>query len=61
MRVFDRIGGVEAQVRVVGRGADFFSWKVSIGTSHWEIYESSVVSAIELEVLLTETYSRSSL
>lgn len=59
LRVFDWIGGVDAQVRVVGGGADFISWKVYIGTTRWEIYESSAASAIELEMILIEKYSRS--
>jgi hypothetical protein len=59
VRVFDQIGGGEVQVKVVGRGADFFSWSVFIGNTTWEIYECSIATTTELELLLTKTYSRS--
>jgi hypothetical protein len=59
VRVFDRIGGDKVRVRVVGAGTDFFTWSVLIGDTRWEIYESSIASATELEMLLTETYPRS--
>ncbi len=55
MRVFDRIGGDDGVGVVVGSGGDkgdFFSWDVTIGHSSWEVYESSVDNAIELEKLL---------
>ncbi|KAL3769553.1 hypothetical protein ACHAW5_006305 [Stephanodiscus triporus] len=59
VRVFDQIGGGEVQVKVVGRGDDFFTWSVFIGNTIWEIYECSIATATELELLLTKTYSQS--
>jgi hypothetical protein len=55
VRVFDRIGGDDGVRVFVGCDSDisdFFSWDVTIGHSSWEVYESSVDSAIELEKLL---------
>jgi len=49
--VFDRVGC--GKVGVAGIGADFFSWDVTIGDTSWEVYESSVKSAAELEQVLT--------
>jgi len=58
VRVFDQIGGGEVQVKVVGRGDDFVTWSVFIGNTIWEIYECSIATATELELLLTKTYSQ---
>jgi hypothetical protein len=58
-RVFDRFGG--GKVKVVGCGTDFFAWDVFIGDTEWSIYESSIVSANELEWIMNATSSRSML
>ena len=53
--MFDRIGGdggVKVVVESSGDDCDFFAWDVTIGNSSWEIYECSVGTAIELEILL---------
>ncbi|KAL7543763.1 hypothetical protein ACHAXR_013061 [Thalassiosira sp. AJA248-18] len=49
MNVFERIGS--GNIRVVGNNADPF-WDVTIGDTSWEVYESSIRSATELEQLL---------
>lgn len=61
--IFDRIGGGEnnRDVTVVGSGTDYFQWCVFIGNTEWEIYESSITNAVELEMLLTQTPLRSML
>ena len=61
--IFDRIGGGgnNRDVTVVGSGTDYFQWSVSIGNTEWEIYESSITNAAELEMLLTQTSLRSML
>jgi hypothetical protein len=62
--VFDRLGGGgnnNRNVSVVGSGTDYFQWSVYIGNTVWEIYESSITNAVELEMLLTTTSSRSML
>jgi hypothetical protein len=48
-------------VTVVGSGTDYFQWSVSIGNTEWEIYESSITNAVELEMLLTQMSLRSML
>lgn len=54
LRVFDLIGGgsgIRAFVES-GGNSDFLSWDVTIGHSSWDILESSIDNAIELEKLL---------
>ena len=58
--VFELIGGGE-EVRVVGAGNDSFTWEVSIGDSVWQVYESTIRSASELEQLLTQWKRKSRL
>lgn len=41
-------------IKVAGEGADFFKWGVIIGETVWDVYESSVRSANDLETLLSK-------
>jgi hypothetical protein len=61
--VFDRLGGGgnNRNVSVVGSGTNYFQWSVHIGNTEWEIYESSITNAVELEMLLTTASLRSML
>jgi len=54
--VFEHIGVGNGRVRVVvGDTSDFFSWSVYIGSTLWEIYESSITNPSELEMVMNSS------